>query len=130
MRILLDTHYLLWATVFADRLTRAERALIEAGDILVSAVSLWELRIKWQTRNRHGERKGPVDPAGLLTTARALGWEVVPLDADQATRSLSVPVAHRDPFDIRLLIQAQELGVKLLTRDGELTGHPLVLSIS
>lgn len=130
MRILLDTHYLLWATVFADRLTRAEQALIESSDVVVSAVSLWELRIKWQIRNRHGERKGPVDPAELLDTARALGWEVVPLDADQATRSLAVPVAHRDPFDAQLLIQAQELGVKLLTRDGDLAGHPLALTVS
>ncbi len=49
------------------------------------------------------------------------------LTPDQAAASLKHPTPHRDPFDEILLIQAQELGVRLLTRDRLLIGHPLAL---
>ena len=45
-----------------------------------------------------------------------------------AARPLETPLPHRDPFDELLLVQAQEEGLKLLTRDRLLTGHPLAVS--
>ena len=61
------------------------------------------------------------------------GWQIVeafgvqfePLTPEQAAAALIEPLRHKDPFDALLLTQAQELGVRLLTRDGLLRGHPL-----
>jgi PIN domain nuclease of toxin-antitoxin system len=128
MRLLLDTHYLLWATVLSDHLTLAERRTIESHDVIVSAVSLWELRIKWQTLGRDGGPKGPADPADVREGLDRLGVEIVPLTAGQSVATLAHPMLHRNPFDELLLVQAQELDAKLLTRDGKLAGHPLVFA--
>ncbi|MES2443176.1 MAG: type II toxin-antitoxin system VapC family toxin [Pseudomonadota bacterium] len=125
MKLLLDTHYVLWVTVFADRLTIAEQRLIESNEAAASAMSLWELRIKWRTLGSDGRRKGPADPADVLAGLGRLGIETLPLTADQACAVLEHPTPHKDPFDEQLLIHAQELGAKLLTRDSRLLAHPL-----
>lgn len=125
MKLLLDTHYVLWVTVFADRLTVAEQRLIEANGPVASAMSLWELRIKWETLGRDGARKGPADPADVFEGLTRLGIETLPLTPDQACTALKHPIGHKDPFDEQLLIHAQEIGAKLLTREGRLLEHPL-----
>lgn len=125
MKLLLDTHYVLWTTVFADRLTVAEQRLIESNEPVASAMSLWELRIKWRTLGGDGKRKGPADPADVRMGLDRLGIETLPLTADQACAVLRHPVSHKDPFDEQLLIHAQEIGAKLLTRDSHLLAHPL-----
>lgn len=125
MKLLLDTHYVLWTTVFADRLTIAEQRLIEANEPVASAMSLWELRIKWRTLGADGRPKGPADPADVLIGLERLGIETVPLTAAQACAVLRHPISHKDPFDEQLLIHAQELDARLLTRDSHLRDHPL-----
>jgi PIN domain nuclease of toxin-antitoxin system len=125
VKLLLDTHYVVWVTVFADRLTVAEQRLLESHDLIASAMSLWELRIKWRTFGGDGKRKGPADPADVLVGLQRLGIAVEPLTADQACAVLDHPLQHKDPFDEQLLVHAQELGAKLLTRDSQLLAHPL-----
>ena len=125
MKLLLDTHYALWVTVFADRLTVAEQRLIDSHEAIVSAVSLWELRIKWRTLGGDGKRKGPADPADVLAGLQHLGIETLPLTAEQACATLTHPVPNKDPFDEQLLVHAQEISAKLLTRDSRLLEHPL-----
>ena len=125
---MLDTHYVVWATVLGDRLTPAESGLIEGSEILVSAISLWELRIKWNLRDSRGNRRGPADPVKILQNLKLLGIEAASLTPDQAAAPLRHPVAHKDPFDQALLIHAQELDAKLLTRDRELARHPLAIT--
>jgi PIN domain nuclease of toxin-antitoxin system len=51
--------------------------------------------------------------------------DFLPLTAAHATAPLHEPLSHRDPFDEILLVQAQVEGLKLLTRDARLVGHPL-----
>jgi PIN domain nuclease of toxin-antitoxin system len=99
------------------------------AEILASAISLWELRIKWNLFHVSGTRKGPADPLQLLRTLGIAEIPVLALSPEQAATSLKTPLKHRDPFDELLLIQAQELDARLLTRDKRLIGHPLALQL-
>lgn len=126
--LLLDTHIALWLVREPGVLRPAELAAIEGSEPLVSAISLWELRLKWDRVTASGARKGPADPFEIRTGLEILGVDILPLAPDQAAASLKHPILHRDPFDEMLLIQAQELGAKLLTRDRLLIDHPLAIA--
>ncbi|WP_446654786.1 type II toxin-antitoxin system VapC family toxin [Blastomonas sp.] len=128
MRLLLDTHIAYWLAVERDALTGHELAALTTIDneILVSAIAIWELRLKWNSFHVSGARKGPGDPTPVLGALKRMGLEVMPLDAQTAATPLLVPIAHKDPFDERLLVQAQQSGARLMTRDRTLLGHPLV----
>ena len=130
MRLLLDTHIALWASLDPSSLSAVERKLMAASTspLVLSAVSVWELRLKWHSFHISGSRKGPIEPASIVTFAAAVGWELMALTAQHATCSLTKPLAHKDPFDELLLVQAQEEGMCLLTRDAKLLDHPLAAS--
>jgi PIN domain nuclease of toxin-antitoxin system len=130
MRLLLDTHFAVWLATQRDRLKEAELALLIDPDneLWVSSVSIWEIRLKWNSYFKSGSQKGPVDPTQLLALIEKLEIELLPLLPSQAATALSSPAAHKDPFDELLLVHAQELGLKLLTRDRKLQDHPQVLS--
>lgn len=127
MRLLLDTHIALWFATERDRLGPGELSAILDPDneISVSAVSIWELRIKWNRWFRSGMRKGPFHPEGLLAAIQGFELTVISLTAEQSAAALNTPLAHNDPFDDLLLTVAQVTGQRLLTRDSELRGHPL-----
>lgn len=129
MRLLLDTHFAIWLSLREDRLTRAERALVEREDneLVCSSVSLWELRLKWYSTSLEGVPKGPASPESVMDFGQGMNWTFLPLLPVHAVTSLEVPIAHRDPFDELLLAQAQVEGLRLLTRDKVLLGHPLAL---
>ena len=63
----------------------------------------------------------------MAAFAAAVDWELLPLTARHAAAVLTHPIGHRDPFDEVLLVQAQEEGMRLLTRDEKLAGHPLAV---
>lgn len=130
MRLLLDTHIALGAATDQARLTAGERALLAdpTNPLLFSAVSLWELRLKWNSLHASGERKGAANPDDVLAFATDIGWELMPLTPLHAVALLREPLAHKDPFDELLLVQAQEEGCRLVSRDGQLVGHPLVVA--
>ena len=96
--------------------------------LVLSAVAVWELRLKWHSFHISGVRKGPVDPAAVVAFGTAMDWELLPLTARHATAGLAEALAHKDPFGELLLVQAQEEGMRLLTRDAKLTSHPLALA--
>ncbi len=130
MRLLLDTHIALWAALDPDALTPGERRLMtdSTTPLVLSAVVVWELRLKWHSFHVSGARKGPVDPASVVAFATAIHWEFLPLTARHAAATLTQPLPHDDPFDELLRVQAQEEGMRLLTRDAKLTGHPSAAS--
>ena len=113
-----------------DKLLAAERLYLAdpAVEIYVSAVSIWELRLKFHARHRDGARKSRFDPNDVLAALEGLAIPVLAMTPAHAARPLETPLPHRDPFDELLLVQAQEEGLKLLTRDRLLTGHPLAVS--
>lgn len=115
-----------WAALEPEVLTDGERSrMISAeGPLVLSAVAVWELRLKWHSLHVSGQRKGPLGPAAVVAFATAVGWELLPLTSRHAAAELSFPIGHKDPFDELLLVQAQEEGMWLLTRDAKLLGHP------
>ncbi|HEX4692935.1 type II toxin-antitoxin system VapC family toxin [Sphingomonas sp.] len=131
MRILLDTHFLVWLAAGGSNLRPAELTKIQDGDneILASAASIWELRIKWTKQGRPGRIEATADPMAALTFAEDAGIPVMPLSAADCAVSLEVATQHRDPFDEMLLIHAQRLGARLLTRDRAMSNHPLALQL-
>lgn len=127
MRILLDTHLAYWLASDYSRLRPSELAAIMEpdNDVAVSAVSLWELRIKWQSRYSSGDRKGPGDSLEVLAALKRMNISAFALTAEHSAAGLRQPIGHKDPFDELLLTIAQETGHKLMTRDEKLRGHPL-----
>ncbi len=99
-----------------------------SNQIVLSAVTVWELRLKWDSLHVSGGRKGPIGPDGVVAFASAMDWLFLPLTVQHAAASLRPPIGHKDPFDELLLVQAQEEGMRLLTRDSKLSGHPLALN--
>ena len=95
--------------------------------LVLSAVAVWELRLKWRNLHISGGRKGPIDPAFVVAFAQAIDWELLPLTARHAAAELLQPLGHKDPFDELLLVQAQEEGMRLLTREAKLAGHPFAI---
>jgi PIN domain nuclease of toxin-antitoxin system len=69
-----------------------------------------------------------LDPAAVVAFAAAIDWELLPLTPRHAAAELIHPLGHKDPFDELLLIQAQEEGMRLLTRDTKLIGHPFAVA--
>ena len=118
MKLLLDTHVLLWWTAGADRLaTPAADAIRDPGNAaLVSAASVWEIEIK--------RAKGLLTtPDDLLDQVAASDFDLLAIDARHATAAARLPAHHRDPFDRLLVAQAVAEGAALVTADRALAAY-------
>jgi PIN domain nuclease of toxin-antitoxin system len=122
VRLLLDTHLLLWAAAEPERLPAAGAALIEdAGNtLLFSAASLWEVAIKAGL----GRADFTVDAGMLRRGLVDNGYDELPITAAHACAVGTLPPLHRDPFDRMLVAQALVEGVSLVTADEGLAGYP------
>ena len=118
MRILLDTHLLLWWLEGSPSLSAQARELISDPEntVFVSAVSLWEIWLKQSL----GKLRLPVDFSEKLA---AEAFESLPLLASHPTQVSLLPWIHRDPFDRMLVAQAQVEKLILLTADEALTAY-------
>ena len=130
MRILLDTSYLYNLMAAPGAFSDADRLILtnQAVQIYASAVSIWEMRLKFQARYRSGGRKSPFDPSDVIAVLEDQDVIFLPMTVSHAARKLETPIAHKDPFDELLLVQAQEESLKLLTADRQIIGHPLALT--
>ena len=115
MKLLLDTHLLLWAAGEPRRLSKSARTLIGNPDneLLFSAASLWEVAIK----RRLGREDFKVDARLLRRGLLDNGYSELPIISDHVVATESLPLLHRDPFDRILVAQATVEGVTLLTID-------------
>lgn len=115
MRVLLDTHVLLWMLMEPQRLAQPLRAALEdpGHEVLFSAVNIWEVAIK-KSLGKPGFDFGPDD---VLQAARATGLEELPVRAEHAARVSSLEPLHQDPFDRLLIAQALCEPARLLTAD-------------
>ena len=130
MGLLLDTSYLYKLMKARGEISERERQLFAEREepLYVSAVSIWEMRLKYEARNVSGERKNPFDPRDVVAALMELEVVLLPLTPRHAAGRLNTPIPHRDPFDELLLVQAQEEGLRLLTVDQRLQGHPLAIT--
>ena len=123
MRVLLDTHLLLWALGAPARLPARARRIIRDADVYVSAASIWEISIKaalGKLRADPHEVLAALDPAGFLGLSIAGG---------HAARVASLPQIHRDPFDRLLIAQALEEPMRLLTDDAVLGAYGEIVTV-
>jgi PIN domain nuclease of toxin-antitoxin system len=115
LRVLLDTHLLLWWLAGSSELSAQARALIEDPEstVFVSAVSAWEIWLKESL----GKLRLPPDFEKRLAGE---SFENLPLTAAQARQVALLPWYHRDPFARMLVAQARVESLVLLTADARL----------
>ena len=122
MKLLLDTHLLLWAAGAPPKLSRAAVALLDnpENELMFSAVNLWEIAIK-RSLGRAGFE---VEPQVFLRRLLANGYSELPVSSAHAVAVGELPNHHRDPFDRLLVAQAIVEGVVLVTADAALARYP------
>ena len=115
MRLLLDTHILLWALTDDPRLsTRARELLLDTrNDVFFSAASLWEIAIKRTLRREDM----PISADQAIRLFNKAGYEELGISAAHAVAVESLPPIHTDPFDRMLVAQAISEPLCLITHD-------------
>jgi PIN domain nuclease of toxin-antitoxin system len=122
VKLLLDTHLLLWAASSPERLSDAALELLEnqQNQVVFSAASLWEITIKRQL----GRADFDADPRLLRRGLLDNGWHELAISSEHAIAVERLPALHRDPFDRILLAQADIEGMLLLTSDDTVSQYP------
>jgi PIN domain nuclease of toxin-antitoxin system len=115
VKLLLDTHIVLWAAYSPDRLSSRARELLqdESNTLVFSVATIWEVTIK-----RSLDRPDfTVDPHMLWQGLLVNGYEELPIYAKHALGVAALPLIHGDPFDRLLISQAVIEGLTLVTAD-------------
>ncbi|MFZ0808213.1 MAG: type II toxin-antitoxin system VapC family toxin [Candidatus Sulfotelmatobacter sp.] len=122
MKLLLDTHLLLWAAGQPNRLSAAAAKLVKApaNELIFSAGSIWEVAIK----RGLGRRDFQADPRLLRRGLLDNGYVELPILSDHVVALDSLPPIHKDPFDRLLVAQATVEGITLLTADLIVARYP------
>ncbi len=119
MRLLIDSHILLWLLYEPDRIGSAAYAAIERADsVAVSVGSLWELALK------HRAGKLSLTPSEMADGVDALNLDELPLSRRQVIAMEGIRLPHGDPFDALLVAQAQADTLTLVTADRHLLDSP------
>ncbi|MDB6012404.1 MAG: pilT [Gammaproteobacteria bacterium] len=122
MKLLLDTHLLLWAAGQSERLSPEASGLISApeNELFFSAASLWEIVIK----SGLGRQDFNVDARLLRRGLLDNGYNELPIGSEHVVAIDNLPPIHKDPFDRILVAQAQVEGIALLTSDPWVSRYP------
>lgn len=123
MRILLDTHLLLWALSAPARLPAVAARLIDDSEIFVSAASIWEIGIKASIG------KLTADPFEVIAALEPAGFIPLPIVGEHAARVGGLPPIHRDPFDRMLVAQALTEPLRLVTDDAVLGRYGEIVTV-
>jgi PIN domain nuclease of toxin-antitoxin system len=116
LKILLDTHTLLWAIGKTDELSEKIKSEIQNknNEVMVSAVSLWEIALKHSI----GKLVVDFDIQKIPEYCETMGFELIPLNPIEVLNSLQLPQkSHKDPFDRMLIYQCLRNGYTLASRD-------------
>ncbi|MES3039630.1 MAG: type II toxin-antitoxin system VapC family toxin [Pseudomonadota bacterium] len=117
MRLLLDTHAVLWLLAGDERLRPALPMLAQADSVYVSAASWWELAIKIGLGRLHHNL------ADIRAGAAASGLLELPVTGPHSEALLRLPAYHKDPFDRMLVAQAMSEPMFLLTHDAQVAKY-------
>lgn len=125
MKLLIDTHILIWAGTAPSRLSSAAATLIDdpANELLFSAISVAEVAIKQAL----GRPDFQIDPQQFRALLLANGYAELPLTGDHAVVLTSLPPIHKDPFDRMLIAQAMAEGVRLVSADSDVARYGAVV---
>lgn len=122
MRLLLDTHALIWFTGQPELLRpEARDAIVDADTVAVSAASIWEI----STKAALGKIVAPVED--LVGELRDWSFELLAISARHAWAVGSLPPHHRDPFDRMLVTQAQLEGLTIVSRDPQIARYQVAV---
>jgi PIN domain nuclease of toxin-antitoxin system len=112
MRLILDTHIFLWSLAAPEKLGESRRQIIESrtNTVFVSAVSFAELSIKASIGKMNLEYD-------LVEHAKLIGFDLLPLQAEEAACLKDLPFHHRDPFDRMLIAQSMLRSYPIMTDD-------------
>lgn len=120
MRVLLDTHVLLWAVLNDPRLTKAQAQAISQGEVYLSSATIWEIGIK--------RAIGKLDvPEDLFEVAVDAGCRPLPISWTHVEAAAALPQHHSDPFDRMLIAQALCEGLTLASSDSKLVVYDVAL---
>lgn len=121
MKVLLDTHAVLWSIGKSDELSQRVKKELEDtnNEILISAVSLWEIALKYSLRKLIIDS---FDIRDIPKYCKEMGFELIPLDPVEALNSLQLPQKenHNDPFDRMLVYQSIQNKYTLVSRDSKI----------
>ena len=122
MKLLLDTHLLLWTAGNSGRLSPMARSLIDdrENDLLFSAASLWEIAIKTGL----GREDFTTDPRLFRRELLDNGYGELPVTGEHSVAVVGLPPIHKDPFDRLLIAQSEVEGITLLTGDELIARYP------
>ena len=125
MKLLLDTHILLWAAAKPEKLSSKAKTLIEdpESQLYFSAASLWEILIK----NKLGRADFKVDLAVLRRNLLDSGYEEITINSAHTIGVDALPNIHKDPFDRMLIAQTTVEGVMLMTADSVVAEYPVAV---
>ncbi len=119
MKILIDTHYLIWALIDSSKLSESDREIFlnPNNEIFYSTISIWEIAIKRMNKKSFKGIPEVIDQLSLKA-----GFNELKLDKKHIfeVTTLKDIKGHKDPFDKILLAQAKSEGVRFLTKDEDL----------
>ena len=116
VNLLLDTHYLIWAAVRPDRIEPWAQEIVTnlRNEVFVSAASFYEIGLKV----RRGRLPGVEEfESTMVASTRAMGFEILPLEAEDMLRASRFEAEHADPFDRMIAALALQHDMKVLSND-------------
>ncbi len=115
MKLLLDTHLLIWAADSMERVPPTARTLMAdpENELLFSVASIWEVAIKRGLNRADFQVDARMLRRGLIDN----GYNELPILSEHAVAIDTLPPIHKDPFDRPLIAQAMVEGIMLLTND-------------
>ena len=127
MKLLLDTHTLLWAAWMPEKLSAETRELINdtAHELFFSAASIWEVAIKSTLDRDDFKFDARILRRGLLDN----GYNELPITSEHAVSIDTLPKHHKDPFDRILIAQSITEGFTFITKDKTLTQYPGAITL-
>jgi PIN domain nuclease of toxin-antitoxin system len=124
MRLILDTHILIWLLEGNSQLSSQARLLIEdeTNELLVSIASLWEIAIKC---NLGRLNIGMPFEAFLQQKVDPEEFQILPIQPEHLVEVARLPLHHRDPFDRLLIAQAIAENLSIVSADGMFDAYPI-----
>lgn len=133
MKYLLDTHIFIWAVTDSPRLGKKVKALMsdEKNELLISAVSLWEMSFLLETKPKDLKINKPLSEfiGDALRQLRVQILDITPAHAQRHYEIQSVP-DHNDLFDRMIIAQGASTGLPVVSDDGKFPRYPMIRVIA